>query len=180
LWDALVEAARRLTGAELLPDSHGVGARLVVTVQHEALRTAVGAAALSTGGELSAAAVRRLACDAEVLPVVLGSRSQVLDVGRSTRLVTSALWHALTTRDGQCTFPGCNRPPIACDAHHVRHWVDGGSTSLDNLVLLCRRHHSMVHQTPWRVRINRDDGRPEFLPPGSEARQPIRNRCLRL
>ena len=95
--------------------------------------------------------VRRLACDAELIPAVLGTQGQVLDVGRTSRLVTTGIWTALVLRDQHCAFPGCSRLPIACDAHHIQHWADGGTTSLDNLVLLCRKHHTLTHQTPWQV-----------------------------
>jgi hypothetical protein len=112
---------------------------------------------------------------------VLGSASQVLDVGRSSRLVTPGLWLALVARDRHCAFPGCTRMPVACDAHHIVHWADGGATSLANLVLLCRRHHTTVHTTTWEVRLRPDDGRPEFLPPPrpDRERRPLRRRPLR-
>jgi len=136
---------------------------------------------LDTGEQLSAAAVRRLACDAQILPYVLGTRSQVLDVGRASRLVTPGIWLALLARDRHCAFPGCRRPPTACDAHHLRHWVDGGPTSLDNLVLLCRTHHTMLHTTPWLVRLHPEDHRPEFIPPPhlDPQRRPRRRQPLR-
>jgi hypothetical protein len=108
--------------------------------------------------------VRRLCCDAEVIPVVLGSRSEVLDVGRMSRLVTPAIWKALVARERHCRFPGCRRPPLMCHAHHVRHWVDGGPTSLDNLLLLCGHHHRLVHAGPWRVELD-PGGDADFLPP---------------
>ena len=165
LWDALVDACQRVLDAQLLPESHGMKPRVSVTIDHRALRDGIGEATLETGESLSASAVRKLACDAQVLPVVLGGAGEVLDVGRSERFVTGPIWTALVARDAHCAFPGCRRPPIACDAHHVVHWADGGPTSLSNLVLLCRGHHTMVHQTPWEVRVNPADGRPEFLPP---------------
>jgi HNH endonuclease len=159
----------------------------VVTVDHDTLRHRVGdpvggAGLADVDSRLSAGAVRRLACDVEVLPVVLGGRSEVLDVGRAHRLVTPPIWQALVIRDRHCAFPGCNRPPVACDAHHLRHWADGGATALDNLVLLCRAHHTTVHTTPWRVRLRRDDRRPEFVPPPGRHRdpRPVRHRPLRL
>jgi hypothetical protein len=166
MWDALVDAARLLAGTDIAPESHGAKPRITVTVEHQALVDGVAAGqVVDVGGSLSAGAVRRLACDAEILPMVLGSRSQILDVGRTSRLVTLGLWLALVARDRHCAFPGCTRPPVTCDAHHVTHWADGGGTSLDNLVLLCRQHHTTLHTTPWAVRINPDDGRPDFLPP---------------
>jgi hypothetical protein len=201
MWDALVESARLLAGTELLPESHGVRPRLTVTVDHATLVAGLASAGagdpiggegaglsqpgpgaqLDDGGTLSAGAVRRLACDAEIIPLVLGSRSQVLDVGRSSRLVTLGLWLALVARDRHCAFPACSRPPVACDAHHVTHWAAGGVTALNNLVLLCRAHHNVVHTTPWEVRLARDDGRPEFLPPPQQGRdRPVlRRRPLR-
>jgi hypothetical protein len=187
MWDALVEACRRLAGTDVPPSSHGSRPRVVVTVDHDALRQRVvgdgsGSAGLGDlGSRLSAGAVRRLACDAEVLPVVLGGRSEVLDVGRARRLVTPPIWQALVIRDRHCAFPGCARPPVACDAHHLRHWADGGATALDNLVLLCRARHMTVHTTPWQVRLRRDDRRPEFVAPPGRYRDPlpIRHRPLR-
>ena len=78
--------------------------------------------------------------------VVTDGASAPLDVGRTTRVVSPALWRALVVRDGGCVAPGCDRPPGWCDAHHRVHWVDGGATSLDNLELRCRRHHRAVHE----------------------------------
>ena len=101
---------------------------------------------------------------------MLGTRSEVLDVGRAHRLITPALWRALVCRDRHCAFPGCTRPPVMGHAHHLTHWADGGATALDNLVLLCGHHHRVIHSTPWRVRLNPDDGRPEFLPPPKPGR----------
>jgi hypothetical protein len=80
-------------------------------------------------------------------------------VGRTTPVVPSAIRKALVVRDRGCRFPGCGRPSGWCDAHHVRHWADGGPTALGNLVLLCRRHHRAVHQ---EFRVTMDDGRPRF------------------
>ena len=173
LWDALVEAARRLAGTDLLPDSHGAKPRITVTVDHDTLVTGLGQThLLDHDTSLSVSAVRRLACDAEILPMVLGSRSQVLDVGRSSRLITPGLWLALVARDRHCTFPGCRRPPLACDAHHLTHWADGGTTALDNLALLCRTHHSVIHTTPWQIHLDPHDQRPRFTPPPGRYRDP--------
>ncbi|GAA5146621.1 HNH endonuclease signature motif containing protein [Nocardioides marinquilinus] len=169
LLDALVETCRRvqhLTGPDALPTAHGVSARLTVTIDHRALEGTLGGdGLLGSGQSISATAVRRLACDAEVLPAVLGTDGQVLDLGRTRRLVTTPLWSALVLRDRHCTFPGCTRPPVACEAHHLRHWADGGVTSLDNLALLCRRHHTTTHQTPWRVHLDPTTRRPAWTPP---------------
>ncbi|WP_052590693.1 HNH endonuclease signature motif containing protein [Luteipulveratus mongoliensis] len=107
---------------------------------------ASGAGITATGEVLAADVVRRMACDAGIIPMVLGSAGEVLDVGREERLFTPAQRRALWQRDGGCTFPGCTIPPQWCDAHHVVWWSRGGSTSLDNAALLCQRHHTLVHR----------------------------------
>ncbi|HEX5985763.1 MAG TPA: DUF222 domain-containing protein, partial [Nocardioides sp.] len=136
-WDALVELSLRAQETDgLLPDQHGAKPRLTITVGLDSLRAGTGAATLETGDTISVAALRRLACDAAIVPAVLGNHGEVLDVGRTQRLVTAGIWKALTLRDRHCRFPGCRRMPLACDAHHLQHWADGGATSLDNLVLL--------------------------------------------
>ncbi|MGH3333801.1 MAG: DUF222 domain-containing protein [Nocardioidaceae bacterium] len=181
LWDAWVEASQRLLDANVLPECHGAKPRISITISYADLVDGVGTATLETGQSLSVDAVRRLACHAELIPIVLGSHGEVLDVGRTIRLVTLAIWKALVARDRHCRFPGCKRPPIACDAHHIKEWLEGGETSLDNLVLLCRAHHTAIHQTPWVVRLNPIDRKPEFIPPDSvdPLRRPTRSRCPR-
>ena len=79
-------------------------------------------------------------------PPVLGGRGEVLDQGRSTRLATPGQLAALWLRDAGCSFPGCTTPALWCDAHHLTHWADGGTSDLTNLALLCGRHHSVVHR----------------------------------
>ena len=125
------------------------------------------------GAVIGAEAARRLACDASVTRVVLDPASRPLDVGRRSRVVPPAIRTALVVRDRGCAFPGCDRPPPWTDAHHVRHWADGGATSLDNLVLLCRRHHRTVHEGRWR--LGRDPtGRWTAAPPGPAGSTPQR------
>ncbi|HEX5089407.1 MAG TPA: DUF222 domain-containing protein [Nocardioides sp.] len=170
MFDALVELAQHALDTERVPSSHGARPRLAITVDFQTLATGLGrepAAEATTddGLRLSVAAVRRLACDAELIPVCLGTDGEVLDVGRLSRLITLVLWRALVARDRHCTFPGCTRPPVMCHAHHIIHWVDGGRTCLDNLVLVCGEHHRVLHHTPWQVRLNPDDRRPDYLPP---------------
>ena len=172
-WDALVDTCQKALDAEVLPTNHGMKPRVVVTVDWADLKSGVGTATLDTGEELSVAAVRRLCCDAEVLPIVLNGDGVPLDVGRWSRLVTMGIWLALVARDRHCAFPGCTRPPIACDAHHVEHWANGGKTRLHSMVLLCKAHHTIIHSTPWEVRINPVDLKPEFKPPpGRHALHP--------
>ncbi|NEA31452.1 HNH endonuclease [Streptomyces sp. SID13031] len=110
-----------------------------------------GVGELVFGENLSASAVRLLACDARVLPIVLGSDSRPLDVGTSKRFVTDAIRSALIKRDKGCVI--CKAPPWQCHAHHRVHWADGGPTSLDNLVLACSPHHTAIHDGQWIVTI---------------------------
>ncbi|TNH28183.1 DUF222 domain-containing protein [Micromonospora orduensis] len=174
--DALGEICRLALRTGTLPDNGGDRPQLVVTMSLDALLNGVHPGTLETGARLTPGAVRRLACDASVLPAVLGDNSQILDVGRQRRLFTGPLRRALVLRDGGCAFPGCDRPPRWCDGHHVRHWADGGATALGNAVLLCGHHHRLLHQGDWTVRIA-PDGQPEFLPPGwlDPLRTPRRN-----
>ena len=118
------------------------------------------------GIHVSQETARRLACDAATVKMQHGAGGEILDVGRRTRTISPALRRALVARDRQCQFPGCHNR--RCDAHHLRHWADGGATALDNLVLLCRRHHRAVHEEGFGVtlaaaggvRFVRPDGRP--------------------
>ena len=178
LWDALVALAHHALATDLPPDCHGARPRIAVTTSLETLRgqidwATVGAATTTEDGlQLTPATVRRLACDADIIPIALGTRGEVLDVGRTHRLVTPAIWRALVCRDAHCAFPGCTRPPIMCHAHHITHWAQGGHTSLPNMVLLCGHHHRTIHHTPWQVRLRPHDGRPEFLPPPRPGHPP--------
>jgi hypothetical protein len=123
--------------------------------------------------------IRTLACDADILPVVLGGDGQVLDVGRTQRLFPARLRQAIATRDGGCAAPGCSIPAPWCDVHHVEHWEHGGPTSTDNGVLLCNHHHHSVHAGAWEIDMR--SGRPWFIPaPYLDPRQrPQRNRYWR-
>jgi hypothetical protein len=136
----------------------------------------LGAGLLDTGQRLTPAQVRRLACDAQLIPAVLGGDGQVLDLGQTRRLFTGAVRRALVLRDGGCAFPGCDRPPRWCDAHHIEHWSAGGPTNVDNGVLLCGFHHRLIHHSDWSVRLGQDR-RPEFIPPAhvDPHRRPRRN-----
>ena len=169
MLDALVEGCHRLQSADLLPTSHGAVPRLTLTMSLSELQALSGFATTETGEQLSPSAIRRLCCDAEVIPVVLGSKSEVLDVGRLQRLVTAAIWKALVARDQHCRFPNCSRPPLMCHAHHLTHWADGGSTSLTNMILLCGHHHRLIHAEPWQISTNAP-GEFEFRPPRAVRR----------
>jgi hypothetical protein len=106
----------------------------------------------------------RLRAAALLPPILGGAPTQPLEVGRTTRVVQPAQRTALAIRDGGCVFPGCDRPPAWCEAHHLVHWLHGGPTDLANLALLCRAHHRAVHEGGWR--LARDpDGRLTATPP---------------
>jgi hypothetical protein len=107
----------------------------------------------------------RLRAAMALLPPVLGGApTQPLEVGRTSRVVLAAQRNALTVRDGGCVFPGCQRPPAWCEAHHLRHWLHGGPTDLANLALLCRAHHRAVHEGGWRL-ARGPDGQITAAPP---------------
>ncbi|GLY48792.1 HNH endonuclease signature motif containing protein [Lentzea sp. NBRC 102530] len=137
--------------------------QLTVTVDYDKLREGIGTALLDNGDRLPMSRVRRIACDAAVIPAVLGSRSQIYDVGRKTRTINAGLRRVLVARDKGCAFPGCTRPPKHCEAHHIKFWADGGETNAANLVLLCRRHHDLAHHSQWQIQML--EGRPAFRPP---------------
>ncbi|WP_041940050.1 MULTISPECIES: HNH endonuclease signature motif containing protein [Frankia] len=163
--DALVELLHRALDASSVPVSGGVRPHLTVTVPWATLVGRGGpAAATSWGQPLPRSVLRRLSCDAEVSRIVLNADSVPLDVGRTQRTVPADLRRALVARDRCCAFPGCSRPPSWCQAHHIRHWTDDGTTCLDNLVLVCGWHHRFLHHHGWTVRLGADR-RPEFLPP---------------
>jgi hypothetical protein len=113
---------------------------------------------------------RKISCDSSVMRVVTAGRSEPLDIGRRTPVVPPAIRRAVIVRDRHCRFPGCDRPHSHCDAHHIIHWADGGPTALANLLLLCRRHHGMVHERGrFGFALGLEDGRPVFRRPDGSA-----------
>lgn len=179
--DALVDVLRLAMNSGDLPSEGGERPTLLVTVRLDDLRdqhtpddqhepTLLGDHTL-----IPASLARRLACDCNLIPAVLGSRSEPLDIGRKTRIVPTAMRRLLVLRDGGCAYPGCSTSPNWCDAHHCRAWADGGITALSNLVLLCGTHHALIHHSEWEVTIT--NGIPEFIPPAflDPERRPRRN-----
>src|SRR5437899_4179336 len=143
--------------------------QLQVTTSLETLLGLTGAPAAEMEFSLpiSSKAVERLACDSSITRILLGSDSTVIDVGRSKRTVSGPARRALDARDGHCRWPGCDRHAKRSAAHHLVHWIHGGSTDLSNLILLCHRHHWMVHEGGWQ-RVRSDDGRMLTIPPATE------------
>ena len=162
--DALVELARRALASGDLPTSGGKKPQLMVIMELDRLADTVGHGLLNTGTTVTAETVRRFACDARVIPVVLGAAGVPFDVGRSKRTFDGALRNALVVRDRGCAFPACTKPPAWCEGHHIIHWIHGSTTSLANGVLLCSYHHRLVHRGEWTVRMGAR-GHPEFISP---------------
>jgi hypothetical protein len=113
---------------------------------------------------ISAKTVERLACDASVTRIVLDSQSMVIDVGRAKRTISGPQRKALNARDKHCVWPGCERPVTYTSGHHLKHWFHGGGGELENLALLCYRHHWNVHEGGWQI-IRDQDGRVVTIPP---------------
>jgi uncharacterized membrane protein len=171
--DALGLLAEHFLAHADLPALNGERPRVVVTIRWEDLMAADGVRAFATMGadvKISVEAARRLCCDAGVLPVVLGGKGEVLDVGRASRTFTMATKRAAWFQQGgKCAFPRCSRPIIEC--HHIVHWSAGGHSSLDNAAWLCAYHHWLVHEGKWTMR--KDDRGYTFTNPyGAE-----RHRC---
>jgi hypothetical protein len=145
--------------------------QVIVHVDAQALRESsdTGQSVLDDGIRVSAETSRRLACDASRVVMLHDTGGDVLDVGRRTRTVPSAIRRALVHRDRGCRFPGCGAR--FCDAHHIVHWADGGRTRLDNLVLLCRRHHRAVHEEGFRLTMTAAGEVCVVLPNGTRLRE---------
>ncbi|MEJ7765107.1 MAG: DUF222 domain-containing protein [Acidimicrobiales bacterium] len=153
--DALVELLRR--GAALGDGTRAASPLLVLCLDvtdgqpPETATTPDGMTTIGTD------ALRLACCDSPMRRLVTSGPCTVVDLGRTTRLVTRSQRLALEIRDGGCVFPGCARPPGWCDAHHLVSWLDGGLTDLSNLGLQCRRHHRMLHHDGWKIKRS-DDG----------------------
>jgi hypothetical protein len=158
--DALVELCSHRLDHGQIPQTASQRAHLQVTTTLETLRDLRGAPAgdIEFAGLVAARTVQRLACDATITRVLVDAPSQVIDVGRSERVVPGATRRALNVRDRGCRWPGCDRPPAWTAAHHVVHWGHAGPTDLPNLVLLCRHHHWSVHEGGWTLVHTDDEG----------------------
>lgn len=160
---ALADVCGHAADHDQLPRTGGRRPHLTVLIELEDLERRARSALLDFGGRMLPAALRALACDAAVVPIVLGGDGQPLDVGRARRTVPDGLRRAVTARDRGCAFPGCDRPPSWCEVHHIVEWEHDGPTEIANLVMLCRHHHRLVHASDWVVRMR--DGLPELVPP---------------
>jgi len=176
MHDALEGLCDRLLRAGGPPDTGGIPTTLLVTVDEESLRTRTGHATTSDGTPISIAALLELADQSEIIPAVLNRAGAVLSLGRTRRLASRSQTLALAARDGGCSFPGCSSAPEWCERHHIRGWIDGGPTDLDNMTLLCRYHHHNFAARGWTCRLNLDR-LPEWVPPAhvDRTRRPLAN-----
>jgi hypothetical protein len=126
--------------------SGGEKPHVTITLDYDTLTERVKRLPEIDGTFVTPQTVRRITCDAAIIPVVLGSEGEPLDIGRKTRTIPPALRRAIELRDERCTWPGCHAKLSWCDVHHDQHWANGGETSLTNCRLLCRRHHTATHQ----------------------------------
>ncbi len=181
--DALARLVDHYAGCRKLPKQGADRPRLLVAIDQDVLCGKLGPGLLlNTGGQLSAQQARVLACDAGILPVVMGADSVPLDVGREKRLFTGHLRSLLIARDQGCAFPGCDARPAETDGHHIIPWHQGGGTSLTNGVLVCTFHHHLVEPVPgappetqWAIRLDRR-GYPEFGTPEGVGAPPGQRR----
>jgi hypothetical protein len=161
----LASGARPLPGAERC--------EVVVHVSAETLREdgEIGRCELEEGPWIGAETARRIACDASIVPMLDDFDGEPLNVGRRTRSISPAMKRALESRDAGCRFPGCTARRFV-DGHHIHHWADGGETRLDNLVLLCRHHHRLVHEGAFGLR-RESGGRLVFTRPDGRLIDPV-------
>src|SRR5256885_300674 len=159
--DAMIDLARRQLDSGTLPETGGQKPHITINVEMATLVGEPGAPAAEmewSQTAIPAETARRIACDCSVTPVVNG------EVCATSRVVPAAMRRALAARDKHCRFPGCDMPPAWTDAHHIQHWADGGLTKLFNLILMCRRHHRLIHEGRWQL-IRAGDGVLQAVPP---------------
>ncbi|ASN20290.1 HNH endonuclease signature motif containing protein [Arthrobacter sp. YN] len=180
LLNGLTSACSLAMRTGKLPSNGGLPAQLTVTIGYQELLeqvhnhqqhnqhstgtgTGTGTGTATFSGPMHPNTIRKIACDAEIIPVLLGSDSRVLDIGRTTRTFPPHIRKAITARDGGCAFPDCTMPAPWCEAHHTTYWSHGGTTSTDNGTLLCSHHHHLIHKEQWRIDMK--TGVPWFIPP---------------
>ena len=188
--DALVRLAAIAANSGDLPAQGGDRPQVQITMNFDDLQRRLGRAeVLNNGQPVSPSVARRLCCDADLIPVVLGGDSQPLDVGRTRRLFTKPQRQLLTLRDQGCAFPSCDASPAACQGHHIIPWIDGGPTDLNHAVLVCPYHHRVVEpdhslspEQQWEVHLDPNTMLPWFTPPRhiDPYRRPRQHRRYRL
>lgn len=193
LLDGLVGACKAALATGDLPAAGGLRPQVMVTIDYRDLLDKLGGADPETNapassnagtlmftGPITASTVRKIACDADIIPVVLGGPGRILDIGRASRVFPPHIRKALTARDRGCAFPQCTIPAPWCEAHHINYWSRGGSTGTGNGALLCSHHHHLMHKEQWTIQMR--SGVPWFIPPPhlDPGQLPRRNRYFRL
>jgi hypothetical protein len=173
--DALEQLLDLALRAHEHADATGAGVQATVTIPAEVLTSGEGRVFTSLGQRLSLTDALALTSAARLTWVLHNSRGGILDYGRARRCASKAQVEALNARDGGCSFPGCHLPPEWCQRHHIKAWIDGGNTSLDNLVLVCAYHHARMLDQGWEIAIR--DKVPWFIPPPliDPEQKPLRN-----
>ncbi|WP_235423686.1 HNH endonuclease signature motif containing protein [Pseudarthrobacter chlorophenolicus] len=169
--DGIITAVKTALTTGLLPTTGGNRPQIIATINQRDLfptpasttHHTPAAGTFAFTGPIAATTLRKIACDADIIPALLGTNSEILDLGRKTRLFTPAQRLALTARDQGCTFPNCTIPAPWCEAHHITYWSHGGHTNTTNGTLLCTHHHHLIHKENWT--INTTGGTPAFIPP---------------
>lgn len=177
--DGLVASCRLALSSGQLPANGGSKPQVLAVIPYEQLRDRIGrkteSGMLAFAGSVPPHLIRRIACEADIIPVVLNGEGRILDVGSASRYFPPHLRKALIARDGGCAFPGCTSPAPWCEAHHIEYHSRGGPTSTDNGALLCGFHHHLIHREKWRITLMR--GVPWFVPPTyvDPFQAPLRN-----
>lgn len=164
MLEGLVSACKIALSTDGLPAAGGHRPQVMVTISYSDLLGEMERAGHAVfGQQISARSIRKLACDADIIPLVLGGQGQILDIGRAQRLFPAHMRRGLVARDKGCAFPDCSIPATWCEAHHIVPWAKGGTTNITDGVLLCSRHHHVIHEGNWIVESRQ--GIPWFKPP---------------
>jgi hypothetical protein len=181
MHDAVEDVCDRMLRSDTLPDSGGTPATVIITITLEDLLHRSGSGTTSDGTLIPTEHVLAMANQADILPTIMSKTGNVLNQGRSRRVATANQTLALIARDRGCSFPGCTYPPEWCERHHIVEWVNGGTTNLRNLTLLCRYHHHNFATKGWTCQLN-TDRLPEWRPPRwlDPQQKPILNTRIQL